>query len=316
MYQVRTASPADLPVVIELVTRLQADPAHNIGYHGESPAEVTEELAGLGDWASHAVVAEDQNGRLRGVLTVEVVRAGTRAFLWGPYVDVPVNHPAAGQLWRRTADDLFAAAVALPEMAGVTMVDLFGQSDHRLLADFADRHDIPVGTVCRVFSLAGGDLRSLLVRSADALPHQNDRVTVLPADPATHAAVAALHDSCFPNAPTPGEQLVAGEGGHTVVVLHGTELLGYAAGFTQAEEYYVDFVAVDPAVRGLGAGRLLVRRLLTELAARTGPRERASATVNLGNEASEHMFGAIGFTRRSELVNYRRSDFRAVVGQG
>lgn len=310
MYRVRTATPADLPVVIELVTRLQPDPAHNIAFHGESPAEVTEELASLGDWASHAVVAVDQNGRLRGALSVEVVHEGTRAFLWGPYVDVPVNHPAAGQLWRRTADDLFTAAAELPAMAAVTMVDLLGHRENRMLADFAARHDIPTGTICRVFSLTGPDLRSLLVRAADAPPHREDRVTVLPADPATHAAVAALHDRCFPNAPTPGDRLVSGADGHTVVVLHGTELLGYAAGYPQAEEYYVDAVGVAPEVRGLGAGRLLVRRLLTELAARTGARERASATISLGNEASERMFAAIGFTCRSELVNYRRSDFR------
>jgi len=310
MYRVRTASPADLPSVIELITRLQADPAHYIAFHGDSEAEVTEELAGLGgDWADLAVVAADENGRLRGVLSVEVVREGTRVFLHGPYVDVPVNHPAAGQLWRRTADALFVAARALPAMTRVSTVDLLGHRDHRLLADFADRHDIATGATVRVFGIAGAELGSLLGQAAQAQPRTPDRVVVLPDDPAVHTAVAGLHDRCFPNSPTPGPRLVSGEDGHTVVVLLGAGgLLGYAAGYPQAEEYYVDAVGVDPDMRGVGVGRLLVRRLLAELATRAGARDRASATINLGNEASEHMFTALGFGCRSELVNYRGSD--------
>jgi ribosomal protein S18 acetylase RimI-like enzyme len=316
MYRVRTASPADLPGVIELIARLQVDPAHHIAFHGESPAEVAEELAALGgDWASLAVVAADQNGRLRGVLSVEVAAAGRRAFLYGPYVDVPANHPAAGQLWRRTADALFAAAMRLPTTAGVSELDLFGHRNNRLLADFAARHDIPVGNTSRLFTLTDTGLRTLLVRPAGEPPRPHDRVALLPDDPAARDAVARLHDRCFPNAPTPGDRLVSGADGHTVVVLLGNELLGYAAGYAQAEEYYVDVVGVDPMVRGLGAGRLLVRRLLLELADGAGARNRAAAMVNLGNDASEHMFTALGFTCSTELVSYRRSGFRAKVGQ-
>lgn len=314
MYRVRTASPADLAGVIELIARLQADPAHHIAFHGESQAEVAEELTGLGtDWAGLAVVAVDQNDRLRGVLSVEVADERRRAFLYGPYVDVPVNHPAAGQLWRQTADALFACAVRLPVMSGVSTLDLFGHRENRMLADFAARHDIPVGETTRLFTMTGAGLRSLLVRAADEPPRPDDRVSVLPADPAVRASVARLHDRCFPNAPTPGHRLVSDDGGHTVVVLLGEELLGYAAGYTQAEEYYVDVVGVEPSVRGLGAGRLLVRRLLTELAARSGARDRAAALVNLGNDASERMVTALGFACRTELVSYTRSGFRAEV---
>ncbi|GAB3469956.1 GNAT family N-acetyltransferase [Actinophytocola sediminis] len=315
MYHVRTASPADLPGVIELIARLQLDSAHNIAFHGESPAEVADELANLGgDWADLAVVAADENGRLRGVLSVEVVHDGTRVFLHGPYVDVPAKHPAAGQLWQRTADDLFAAASALPAMTAVTTVDLLGHRDNRLLADFAVRHDIPAGKTVRVFTLAGAGLRSLVGGAADAPPRKQDRVVVLPADPAVHTAVAGLHDRLFPNAPTPGTGLVSGAAGHTVVVLLGEGLLGYAAGYLQAEEYYVDAVGVDQEMRGIGIGRLLVRRLLTELAAKAA-RERASATIDLGNDASERLFTALGFGCRTELVNYRRADF-GVAGHG
>lgn len=305
MYDVRTATSADLGAVIALVARLQQEPAHQIGFHGETEDEIAEELAALTpDWAGGAVIAADRNGRVRGVLSLDV--EGKRAFLLGPFVDVPANHPAAGHVWQATADAMFAHARQLPRFAGVATLDLFGHRANRLLADFAARHGAPVRLTTRWFTLTAAPLRSLLVRG----PGQDDRTTLLPDDPEIRDAVARLHDRCFPEAPTAGAGLVAGDR-HTVVVLRGERgLLGYAAGYPQAEEYYVDFVGVEEAARSCGVGRTLVRRLLAELAARGGVRGRASAMIEDGNEASEHMFTKLGFEPHSELVNYR-ADLRA-----
>ncbi|WP_133908687.1 GNAT family N-acetyltransferase [Actinophytocola oryzae] len=292
--------PVDLDAVIALVARLQREPAHQIGFHGETEDEVAEELAELApDWAGNAVVAVDGNGRVRGVLSVEV--EGRRAYLYGPFVDVPANHPAAGHVWQATADAMLTHALGLPRLSGVRSLDLFGHRGNRLLADFAARHDAPVRMTTRCFTLTAAPLRSLLVRG----PGQDDRATLLPADPAVRDAVAALHDRCFPDAPTTGADLVTGER-HTVVVLLGERgLLGYAAGYTQAEEYYVDVVGVDEDARSCGVGRTVVRRLLAELAARGGVRDRAAAMIRDGNEASERMFTKLGFAARAELVNYQ-----------
>jgi ribosomal protein S18 acetylase RimI-like enzyme len=319
MYDVRPATPADLDGVIALIARLQADPAHLIAFHGDTVEEITEELAGLRpDWASGAAVATDRTGRLRGVLSIDADGEGHRAYLYGPFVDVPANHPAAGQLWQATADDLLDLAAGLPRMAGVTRLDLFGHRQNRLLADFAARHDARALTTTRLFTLTGAPLRALLVRAADRpadrAPGAEDRVCPLPADPEIRAAVARVHDRCFPNAPTPGHRLVADDAEHTVVVLRGRDgVLGYAGGYAQAAEYYVDVVGVDPGYRSLGAGRLLVRRLLSELAGRAGARDRAAALVRLGNDASERMFVALGFTIALELVNYTATEFRALT---
>ncbi|MGH3762060.1 GNAT family N-acetyltransferase [Actinophytocola sp.] len=331
MYDVRPATPADLEDAIQLIARLQADPAHLIAFHGDTVEEVAEELAGLRpDWVSVAVVAVDRTGRLRGVLSVEAsVEASVddpdeqhRAYLYGPFVDVPANHPAAGQLWQATADALLDLAASLPRMAGVTRLDLFGHRQNRLLADFAARHDVSAHTTTRLFTLTGADLRALLVGvvgAAGDVPHADDRVCVLPADPAVRDEVARLHDRFFPNAPTSGRRLVADGAEHTVVVLRGSgerageragAVLGYAAGYPQAAEYYVDVVGVDPTYRSLGAGRLLVRRLLAELAWRAGARNRAAAVIRLGNDASERMFTALGFALTLELVNYTKTDYR------
>ena len=317
MYDVRPATPADLHAVIELIVRLQAEPAHLIAFHGDTVEEVAEELAALRpDWASGAAVATDRNGRVRGVLSVEADDEQHRAYLYGPFVDVPANHPAAGQLWQATADALLDHTARLPRMSGVTRLDLFGHRQNRLLADFAARHDVTTHSTTRLFTLTGAELRSLLVRAADEVPPADDRMSVLPDDPAVRAEVARLHDRCFPNAPTPGHRLVAADSDHTVVVLTGRNgVLGYAAGYPQPEEYYVDVVGVDPDYRSLGVGRLVVRRLLSELAQRTGARNRAAAVIRLGNDASERLFTALGFTLTLELVSYSKADYRPAVTQ-
>ena len=300
MYEVRSATSADLGAVIALVARLQQEPAHQIGFLGDSEHEIAEELAALTpDWAGGAVLAADRNGRVRGVLSVEV--AGRRAYLYGPFVDVPANHPAAGHVWQATADAMLTHACGLSRLAGVRTLDLFGHRDNRLLADFAARHGAPVRMTTRCHTLTAAPLRSLLVRG----PGQDDRTRLLPDDPRVRAAVADLHDRCFPDAPTVGTDLVTGER-HTVVVLLGERgLLGYAAGYPQAEEYYVDVVGVEEGARSCGVGRTLVRRLLAELAARGGVRDRAAAMIRDGNEASAHMFTKLGFEPGAELVNYQ-----------
>jgi len=302
MYDVRIADPADREAVIALVARLQKEPAHRIAFHGETTEEVAEELDAIEPaWPACAVVAADHNGRLRGVLSVEVDSEQGRAYLYGPFVDVPANHPAAGNLWQATADAMLHQALGLPALAGVRTLNLFGHRENRLLADFADRHGISVTMTTRCFTLTAAPLRSLLVRHTP-----DDRAVPLPADPAVRTAVARLHDRCFPGAPTSGARLVSDDSRHTVVVLMGDKgLLGYAAGYTQAEEYYVDVVGVAEDARSCGVGRSLVRRLLGELAAADGVRDRAAALIRSGNDASERMFTKLGFELTAELVSYQ-----------
>lgn len=301
MYDVRTANPADCEAVIALVARLQQEPAHRIAFHGETAREVAEELAEIEPaWPACAVVATDRNGRVRGALSVEIDPEQRRAYLYGPFVDVPANHPAAGNLWQATADEMLVTAHGLPALADVRTLELFGHRENRLLADFAARHGITNHLTTRCFTLTAAPLRNLLVRHSP-----DDRVVPMPPDPAVRAAVAGLHDRCFPGAPTSGAQLVAGDR-HTVVVLRGDSgLLGYAGGYTQAEEYYVDVVGVSEHARSCGVGRSLVRRLLGELAEQDGVRDRAAALIRAGNDPSEHMFTKLGFELDSELVSYQ-----------
>jgi ribosomal protein S18 acetylase RimI-like enzyme len=307
MYSIRAAVSSDLDEVVEVLARLQAEPAHHIAYHGETAEEIVEELTAMRpDWTSGTVLATDSTGRLRGALSVESDREVRRAWLHGPYVDVPANHPAAAQLWQQTADALLDEALRLSALTGVTELELCGHRRHRLLADFAARHDFHTGRTVRVFVLDGPALRAVLLRGHDTPVEA--AVRVLPeGDPELRAAVRALHERSFPDPPTTARQLVDGDRGHLVVVLsNASGLIGYAAGYPQQGELYVDLVAVTPELRSRGAGRALVRGLLRELAARHGARAQAAAVISLGNDASERMFTALGFTPHLELVSYRQ----------
>ncbi|WP_436501412.1 GNAT family N-acetyltransferase [Actinokineospora sp. HUAS TT18] len=304
MYAIRPARPGDLADVVRLVVRLQADEEHHIGYHGVTAAEIEDELAGLRpDWASGAVLAVADDGTPRGVLSVDADPVVGRAWLFGPLIELPADHPAYRQCWHNVADELLEAAMAVPRLAGIGDLELFGHRRNRRLGDFAARHGFTQGNTSRVFTLTGPALRSVLVAAVD----DADTARPLDEDPEVRAQVVELHERCFPNTTVAGGQLLDGSRGHTVVVATGaTGVLGYAAGYAQQDELYVDFVAVDPEMRGAGTGRGVVRALLRELAVKDGPRPRAGAVISLGNDASERMFTALGFSLHLELVGYRR----------
>lgn len=309
MYAIRPASAGDRDAVIDLVVRLQADPAHHIGYHGVTAEEVADELDGLHpDWAGGAFVGVDDTGRVGAVLSTDTNPGVGRAWLFGPFVSVPEGHPVARQVWHETADELFDRATLLPRLAGYQDLELYGHRKNCLLADFAARHGFVPGDMSRVFTLSGPALRSVLVSAAvpEGGPHR-----LTPEDP-VRADVADLHEQCFPNRTSTGRQIVEGERGHTVVVLTGADgLIAYAAGYSQPGEFYVDYVGVVPGMRSAGAGRAVVRGLLRELATERGPQPQAAAVIMLGNDASERMFTSMGFELYLELIGYRR---RGAVG--
>ncbi|MFC5290875.1 GNAT family N-acetyltransferase [Actinokineospora guangxiensis] len=303
MYAIRPASEGDRDAVVDLILRQQADPTRHIGYHGVTIEDVVDELGGIKpDWAGGAVVGVGDSGEIVAVLSADADAEVGRVWLLGPYVELPADHPVPRQVWHRTADDLLDAVTGLPRLRGFADLELYGHRKHSLLADFAARHGFAGGDMSRVFTLSGSALRSLLIREAGG-----EEPRVLTREDPARAEVIDLHERAFPSRTATGRQLVDGDRGHTVVVLTGADgLIGYAAGFPQPGEFYVDYVAVVPGMRSAGAGRAVVRGLLRELAAQHGPHERAAAVIMLGNDASERMFTALGFALHLELVGYRR----------
>ena len=306
MYQIRPARDADLDQVLTLLERLQSMPEHHIGYHGETRAELTEELTEM-HWPAATLLAVDDADRVHGVLTAETdVKLG-RVWWHGPFVDVPADHPAADRIWDRTADALYEQARELPDLRDIADSELFGDVAHRRLAQFALRHGYGDGTYTSVVALDGVDL----VRMIGSVPDSVDGVEIQefptpPTDSVAAAALIRLHDECFPNTYLSAAQLLSDEGDRTLVVATaGGRVVGYAVGRVQQLEYYLDFVAVATDFRGRGIAGPLITLLVQRLADRLGERPKVIATVFGTNTSSQRMLGKLGFRPFLEMVGYR-----------
>lgn len=304
MFQIRPATNADREQVVALLVRLQAAPCHHIGFHGGTPAELAEELVDLG-YPGATTVATDDSGGIRGVLSVDVDTTLRRAWWYGPFVDVPAEHPAADRIWSRTADLLYAAA--REAVHGVDDTELYGHVEHRRLAAFAARQGFPAGEYSSVLRCAGVDV----VRMIGAVTDRDDvDVTDLPRPPTDCSLVAAfirLHERCFPNTYLSAAAALAGGTEHTVVAAtEGGRLVGYAIGSVQPADYYIDYVAVQPECRQRGIGTALVTTLVQRLADVYGARPAACAVVAGGNAPSRQLLRTLGFVPHLELVSYRR----------
>jgi ribosomal protein S18 acetylase RimI-like enzyme len=306
MYRIRPADHIDHDEVVSLLCRLQAVPCHHIGYHGETEAELTEELANL-NWPTGTMVAVDEADHIHGVLSVDVNSELGRAWWHGPFVDVPAEHPAADRIWARTADALYAAVRALPAVRGINDNELFGHVEHSRLAAFARRQGFPPGEYSSVLVLDGVDL----VRMIGDVPAGDDTVDIAelatpPADSVLSAALIRMHEGSFPNTYLSAAALLAGDRERTVVVATDAKrLVGYAVGGTQPEGYFLDFVAVATDSRGHGIGGALITTLVQRLADLHGARRSAFVCVAGGNAPSRRMLHKAGFRPRLELVSYR-----------
>lgn len=307
MFQIRTATDTDFSSVLALLSGLQVAPEHHIGFHGNNVAEIADELTDLA-WPAATVLAVDGVDQVRGVLSVEVdPRLGCVAW-FGPFVDVPAQHPAADRIWQRTADALYAAGRALPMMCGVPDGELSGHVEHGRLATFARRQGFYPGDRTTQMIVAGVDL----VRLVGAVPgdHGNVQVTDVTGDrprPALACPLARLHDQHYPSARISGAQLGGGVPDRTLILAtEGDRLLGYAAGRAHSGDYLVDFAVVCRTVRDARLGATLVTTLVQSLAERHGPRRRAIVTVTGHRTDSLDMFTRLGFAPVVELVGYRR----------
>jgi ribosomal protein S18 acetylase RimI-like enzyme len=306
MFRIRPAQDTDHDQVLGLLCRLQAVPCHHIGYHGETEAELADELAGLG-WPTNTFLAVDDADQVRGVLSVDVDQRPGRAWWYGPFVDVPAAHPAADRIWSRTADALYAAAHTLPTVRGISDSELYGHVEHSRLAAFAHRHGFPPGEYSSVLALDGVDL----VRLVGAVPDGQGTVDVAECPtPSTDSIIATalirLHERSFPNTYLSAAAILAGTGDRVLIVAtDGGKLVGYAVGGIQPLDYFVDFVAVAPESRNRGVGAALVTTLVQRLGDRHGARPAACAVVAGGNAPSRRMLHTLGFRPHLELVSYR-----------
>lgn len=281
--------------VVAFVARQQADVGRRIGYVGVDAGGIRGELDGLEPgWTTTArVVRDPEGGRLVGAVVAEWDEELGRAWVIGPWVDAD-DDADADTAWIMTADVLVDAALGqTPD--GVTHYELSGEVAHRRLAELAagrgwgasEVNHVLVADAAVVEGWGDGDAPNLRAPEAGDL-----------------AAIAALHDAEFPGTYASADRLLDGK--RVVLVADGGgRVVGYAAGEVHGDgEGYVDFLAVDPALRRGGVGRRLVVALTRELLGRS-PLGRVALTVQDHRAPARALYERLGFRAEGSIVGYR-----------
>jgi ribosomal-protein-alanine N-acetyltransferase len=87
--------------------------------------------------------------------------------------------------------------------------------------------------------------------------------------------------------------------------------LGYVCRWLVGDEGHILNLAVHPAHRGRGVGRLLVESVITE--ARTAGVDSVTLEVRHGNEAARALYLKLGFTDRGVRRNYYGQGDDAII---
>jgi ribosomal protein S18 acetylase RimI-like enzyme len=290
------ASPTaeELDAVVALIAGEQARPERNVTYLGVEPDGIRAELDDLEPpWTQTVRVLRRAPGEtIAGATLADWDAELGRAWIHGPWV---AGDDAAWGRWARPLLD--AALDQLP--AGVQDIEISGDLANRRMGALADELDW-TPTEANYAYVLSGDAVATWEPSAHA---------TRPLGPTDVDAIRPLHDAEFPATYLPVERLLeeALAGDRTALVAADADgrLLGYATGRVQADgEGYIDFVAVDPAARGTGAGRALVQALSEPLlaASSTG---RVNLTVQEHRTPARALYARLGFRVDAAFRGYR-----------
>ncbi|HEU4839794.1 MAG TPA: GNAT family N-acetyltransferase, partial [Ilumatobacteraceae bacterium] len=284
-----------LDAIVALIAAEQVRTDRHIIYVGHEPDGIRAELADVQPpWTETVRVVRERGGRVLGCGLCEWDLDLGRSWLFGPWID------GDDATWDRAARPLVDALLAqLPP--GIRSHELSGTVDNERLRRLADELGWPTTEVNYAYVLEAGQAGEAPPVVAD------DGLRGVVADDL--GLVAPLHELEFPNSYFSAHQLVerAATGEQTVLVATTDDghFAGYAAGRVQPDGCgYIDFVAVDPAARGAGAGRRLVTGLVRRLLPHA-PKREVHLTVQEHRTPARALYAALGFRPDVGFVGYR-----------
>jgi GNAT superfamily N-acetyltransferase len=295
---------AALDAIVALIAAEQVRTDRQIIYVGQEAEGIRAELADVQPpWTETVRVARERGGRVLGCGLCEWDLDLGRSWLFGPWID------GDDATWDRAARPLVDALLdQLPP--GIRSHELSGTVDNERLRRLADVLGWPTTEVNYAYVLEAGQAGEGPPVVAD------DGLRGVVADDGLRGVVAddlglvtPLHEMEFPNSYFSARQLVerAATGEQTVLVATTDDghFAGYAAGRIQPDGCgYIDFVAVDPAARGAGAGRRLVTGLVRRLLPHAPTRE-VHLTVQEHRTPARALYAALGFRPDVGFVGYR-----------
>jgi ribosomal protein S18 acetylase RimI-like enzyme len=280
-----------LDAIVEFIVRLNRQPSHQIGYLGEDPVSVRNDLTDRNAEVADALYVALAGGELAGVMTLDADAEVGRTWIYGPWIERTDADAVADALWHAVLPHAPADA---PEL------ELFCSLENGLVRRFAERHRFAVYSEAVLLRLARGDMRP------------GDASGVAPLAPADHDAFAVLHDATFPRTFLTSRQIIEriGEDNeHAVFVTHDDAgLTGsiYAELYPESGDANIEFVAVEARARGTGVGTRLVAAALGWIFARAEINEVVLNTQP-DNHAALRLYERAGFTRGEAMIAFRRT---------
>jgi ribosomal protein S18 acetylase RimI-like enzyme len=276
----QTLSPQDAEAALDLIVRLQQDPATATAYLGKERGDIASDLSELDQpWTETGRIVMSPDGRLLGVAVIEWDKEADRSWVHGPWLEADVSDA--------DADALLAAVTS---QAPVGTHEMYAGIENTSMARLAERAGWRTGEA----NFEYGRVR--------------EPGSVGP-DPAVRAgscddldAVRSLHDGEFPGTYATASELLDPAGNYrTLVYTPGATVLGYIAWQERSKDtIYVDFVAAYADLRRRGVGS----RLLDAAQAASG-RSRVELTVDEHRTGALAFYETLGFTVQAATRPYR-----------
>lgn len=278
--------------VLDLVAGEQAHLSRGTTMLGETRDGIAAELDDLEpSWADTVRVARDGDA-LVGASVVEWDAETARAWVLGPWV---AGDDAAWVRWARPLLD--GALEQLPP--DIDRVELGGDVTNVRMAALAGELGWTTSEVSHVYAADA--------QAAGTWP--DPAGTIRAASAADRETIRPLHDQEFPATYAPVERLLPDEPDgrfHVLVAENSPRFLGYAAGQVHPDgEGYLDYIAVNDAARGHGAGRDLLVSIGRWLVA-TSPKHDVNLTVQDHRTPARRLYESLGFQLKLSMVGYTK----------
>jgi ribosomal protein S18 acetylase RimI-like enzyme len=270
--------------------------------HGDQGGDERSHVAELAELPAGEAAfwrAPGSRGETLGVIGCEIDRSQRRAWIRGPWAVPGLSSAALEALLLNTLER------ALPE---ITRLDAFPSEDDETLAALYRGASYCRMDVHRVMEAALGDAGATTAADVHVRPSRSDDLRQwLP-----------LHHGLFPGSYLSDDEIATALSDGPRLVLTAW-LDGRPAGYLVAKddatmnEVYVDYLGVDPAARGRGLGRALLRHAMRWGEGRG--RSRAALTVRQDRAEALSLYLQCGFQQVRSGVHWRKDQAEADASQ-
>jgi len=287
--KIRKIDDSSLEEAISLVTRLNQDLNHKIGYFGETREEIEADFSTVQPPEGYSYIAISDQGKVIGFFGIEMDLELGRSWQLGPLVEE--------QDWDAIAEQLYQAIMAdLPPE--ISNQELYFHGQNVRLEKFALRHGFTYHAEGAVLIL---DVNQRQTRNAAGIIEFDVRYL---------SQLEILHNELFPNTYYSAEQLIKldkEDDKYLRICQKNRSLVGYI--FVQlrpaSQDVYIDFLGVDQEHRRQGIAQDLVAQAV-DWAVQKPYVERISLTVSGDNEAAIKLYHSMGFITQTVSRAYRK----------